>query len=378
MGDRVLTPSVFASQTPWRRGIPVALPTSAMDPRLRLDVLIPTHDRARLLDRCVRSVLHANAPAGLHVHVTVICNACTDDSRDVVRRLQITHPGRITLLEERRRGKSKALNAGIAATGGDLVGMIDDDEEVSPQWLEVIARAFADSRIDFIGGPYVPLCDAPLPSWLPEEYFAVLGVADSGSRPMPYGRDFPGILKGGNAVIRRSMLERVGPYAEHLGPGAHARLFSCEDEDMYWRLVGAGATGQYCPDLVIYHCISSARFSREYYRRWCFWRGLSRGLMDRRHPLPVTYFAGVPRFLWGRAARALVRLSLNRFRKSTPEAFTEELRMWDLAGYFYGRHVYTLARYSPIRSRRASGGAAVAAVRQPPDELEGEDVELAG
>lgn len=350
-----------------------------MDARLRLDVLIPTHDRARLLDRCVRSILHATIPGGLHVHVTVICNACTDDSRDVVRRLQVSHPGRITLLEERRRGKSKALNTGIAATSGDLVGMIDDDEEVAPHWLEVIGRAFADPDIDFIGGPYVPLADAPPPPWLPKEYLAVLGVADGGSAPRPYGTDFPGILKGGNAVIRRSVLERVGPYAEHLGPGAFARLFSCEDEDMYWRLIGAGARGQYCPDLVIYHCISSARFSREYYRRWCFWRGVSRGLMDRRHPLPVKYFAGVPRFLWGRAARALVHLSVNRSSQSTPDAFTEELRMWDLAGYLYGRHIYTLARYSPLRSRRAAPDPTYALRRtlSEADEV-ADDVSLAG
>ena len=26
--------------------------------------------------------------------------------------------------------------------------------------------------------------------------------------------------------------------------------------------------------------------------------------------------------------------------------------MWDVAGYFYGRHIYTLARFSPIKSRR--------------------------
>ena len=127
--------------------------------------------------------------------------------------------------------------------------MIDDDEEVGPQWLTVIADAFTDPHLDFIGGPYVPICDTPLPDWLPDEYLAVVGVVDNGSAPRPYGRDFPGILKGGNAVIRRRALQLVGPYAEHLGPGSFSRLFSCEDEDMHAP-----------PVSVIVPCYNQARF----------------------------------------------------------------------------------------------------------------------
>lgn len=323
-----------------------------MQPGLRLDVLIPTHNRARFLERCLASVLHAAPADNLEAHVTIICNACSDGSREVALRYQAAFPGRITLLEERRRGKSKALNAGIAATSGELVGMIDDDEEVDVNWFRVIARAFADPSLDFAGGPYVPVWDAPVPDWIPHDYLAVIGAVDNGSATRPYSRDFPGILKGGNAVIRRSVLARVGRYAEHLGPGSFSTLFSCEDEDMYWRLLQHGAVGKYLPELVIFHYISAARLTREYYRRWCFWRGVSRGLMDRRHPLPVRYLAGIPRFIWGSAGRSLLRLAFVNRDRPPREVFADELRMWDLAGYAYGRHIYTLARYSPVKSRR--------------------------
>ena len=347
-----------------------------MGPRLRLDVLVATHDRAPLLDGCIRSILNARPSALLDIHVTIICNACRDDSLAVARRLQAAFPAQVSMLEERRRGKSKALNAGIAATSGDLVGMIDDDEEVDTAWLEVIGEAFQDPALEFIGGPYLPVSPAAPPDWLPDDYLAVLGGADNGSVARPYRRDFPGILKGGNAVIRRATLERVGPYAEHLGPGASARLFSCEDEDMYWRLLDHGAIGQYLPDLVIYHYIARTRLSRQYYRDWCFWRGVSRGLMDRRHPLPVPYFAGVPRFLWGRAARALLRRGTGAAGRPERERFADELRIWDVAGYFYGRHIYTLARFSPIKSRRRGESAHFAAIQRRLAELD--DVELAG
>jgi glycosyltransferase involved in cell wall biosynthesis len=313
---------------------------------------VPTHNRAGRLEGCLKSILNARPYGGLELHVTVICNACTDGSQEVVRRLQAAYPRRMSLLEERRRGKSRALNLGIASTGGDLVGMIDDDEEVDPAWIEILGAAFEDPSLEFAGGPYVAVWSSPPPAWLPDDYLAVLGSVDNGSVVREYDRSFPGILKGGNAVIKRRTLERVGPFAEHLGPGSFSRLFSCEDEDMYLRLLEARAKGKYLPRLVIYHYIDDQRLTREYYRSWCFWRGVSRGMMDRRHPMPVPYLAGVPRFLWGSAARGLWRMAASTSPRPAKDSFEDELRMWDVAGFFYGRHIYSLARFSPIRSRR--------------------------
>lgn len=320
---------------------------------MRLDVLIPTHNRAGLIEASIRSVLSCLPAPGLDVHVTVILNGCTDSSTARVAALQAELPGRITLLEERRRGKSLALNAGLAATSGDLVGMIDDDEQVHERWVLVIAESFADERLSFIGGPYVARWDAPPPDWVPADYLAVLGSANNGSQPRAYDRNFPGILKGGNAVIRRRTLEAVGPYAERLGPGGLSRLFSCEDEEMYLRLVASGASGRYEPGLIIYHYVPTWRLTRQYYRRWCFWRGVSRGLMDHTHPMPVAYLAGVPRFIVGQAARSLPRLLAGLLRRQRPaERLGDELRWWDLAGYFFGKHIYPLARFAPFRNRR--------------------------
>jgi hypothetical protein len=56
----------------------------------------------------------------------------------------------------------------------------------------------------------------------------------------------------------------------------------------------------------------------------------------------VTYLAGVPRWLYGKAARGALRiaratLSLNR---NPAQTFSDELALWDLAGFFYGKHFY--------------------------------------
>ena len=98
----------------------------------------------------------------------------------------------------------QAGDSGIGATSGDLIGMIDDDEEVDVNWVQVIGRVFADPALEFAGGPYVPVWDTPAPDWMPEEYLAVLGAVDNGPDSRPYSRAFDGILKGGNAVVRVS------------------------------------------------------------------------------------------------------------------------------------------------------------------------------
>jgi glycosyltransferase involved in cell wall biosynthesis len=321
---------------------------------LRLDVLVPTRNRARSVQRAIESLLAAPVPSGLEVSIVVVDNGSTDETGSLLEWMKARHKPRITVVQERRCGKSRALNAGIAATTGDLVGMIDDDEEIDAGWYEEVVRAFStDPELEYIGGPYVPVWAKEPPSWIPTDYLAVLGEVGTGLPEQPFGPAFPGILKGGNAVIRRTTLERAGPYAEYLGPAGPARLLSCEDEEMYHRLVKIGARGRYLPGLKIHHHVSALRLTPTYFRQWCFWRGVSRGLMDRAHPLPVRYLGGVPRFLYGSAWRGLRRLAARTFNRSATASLSDELKVWDLAGYVWGRHIYTLARFSPVRSRRA-------------------------
>jgi glucosyl-dolichyl phosphate glucuronosyltransferase len=321
--------------------------------KLSLDVLIPTLNRADLLHHALGSLLEAPIPAGLSVMICIIENRCTDRTAELARRLMHDYPDRLKLIHEERRGKSRALNAGIAATSGDLVGMIDDDETIDAGWYGEVLRAFQDETLDFVGGPYRPDWGSTPRRWVPDEYLAVLGASDSGPAEVDYSPSFPGMLKGGNAVIRRRVLARAGRYAEHLGPSTHRRLLSCEDEDMYYRLLKLGARGRYLPSLVVNHTVLPERLTPTYYRRWCFWRGVSRGLLDRRHRLPVPYLAGIPRFIHGRAIRGLARLAGAVVRRRVSErSLADELPLWDLAGFAWGKHVYPLARFLPLPDRR--------------------------
>ena len=97
---------------------------------MRLDVIVPTYNRQDLLPLALNSLFAAEIPAGLDVTVTVVDNNSTDGTRQVIESFRERLGERIQYCFEVQQGRSHALNAGIAATSGDLVGIIDDDEEI--------------------------------------------------------------------------------------------------------------------------------------------------------------------------------------------------------------------------------------------------------
>jgi glycosyltransferase involved in cell wall biosynthesis len=263
------------------------------------------------------------------------------------------YPARV--LHHPFQGKSAALNAGISSSSADYIAFLDDDEELAPDWFRRLEVVLEQEALDFVGGRTLPL-RGEMPAWVPSGYTAVLGLADAGPDELAYGSSFPGLLMGGNAVISRAVLAKVGPYSADLGPRRDLRLFSCEDEDMYWRLLDAGAQGRYVPNLLAYHYIHPDRLRKSYYRKWCFWNGAAKGLLSRRRPAQFRQVAGVPRYLYGEALRGLwtwLRTTLTwgpaRVRMSG------ELPGWHLVGRLYGRHVVGLRQRGQTPRERGQG-----------------------
>lgn len=329
---------------------------------MRLDLLVPTFRRPLLLKGTLESIARAERPRHLEVRVVIVDN---DEARGLpgIEPVMDALPYPAELLHEPAPGKSNALNTAVTRSAADYVGLIDDDEELDTRWFRVVEDALEARDVEFIGGRSVPKWEGPQPAWIPPDYPAVLGITDMGSEPRPYGPDAPGMLCGGNAVIARETLLRIGLFCPALGPQANRRLFSCEDEDLYLRLLDAGARGRYVPDLVIHHRIHPERLTKRYHRAWAFWNGASKAVLNQWRPTSLPTIAGVPRYLYGEAARGLLRLlRLALTPDAARQRFSAELSVWHLAGHLYGR-------YFP---ERASGGrissAVSAGIRRSPAE----------
>lgn len=94
-------------------------------------VVIPAHDEARVIDRCLQA-LHAIAPPGesTPLDVVVVANGCSDDTAHVARR----HPG-VTVLDLPTGSKRLALNAGDAVATAFPRIYLDADIVLDPAAL---------------------------------------------------------------------------------------------------------------------------------------------------------------------------------------------------------------------------------------------------
>ncbi len=304
---------------------------------MKLDVVVPTYNRSGLLRLTLLSLLRAPVPGGLAVTILVVDNNSKDDTREVVEQIQSEASLPVRYVKETKQGLSHARNAGLAAGSGEVIGFIDDDEEIAEAWFEVIAREFSDEETQFVGGPYLANCQVPMPEWLPPGYNGVIGVHEVRPRAL-FGPGFAGNLNGGNAVFRRSVFERVGLYDVRLGRSGKG-LLSEEDAELYRRIVSAGLRGLYVPELAIYHHIPASRLTRRYYRSWCYWRGISHGVADKDRREPTPYLLGLPRYRIRQALSGLLAMPRNLSpTRGSGAAFHRELAFWDLLGFIRGKY----------------------------------------
>jgi glycosyltransferase involved in cell wall biosynthesis len=305
-------------------------------------IVIATYNRAAQLGATLASVatLRIDAPW----EVIVVDNNSQDDTRRVVEAAASAFPAPLRYVFEREQGRSAALNRGFALAEGDIVVTTDDDVRVEEDWLARIAAGFDTLRCDYVGGRVLPLWEAPPPAWLPKtngQLWAVIALLDYGREPLQFGRRVP---LGVNMAMRRAAIERVGGFDTRIGRKA-GTLLGQEVREWCLRARAAGLTGFYVPDIVVEHVIPRERLTKRYFRRWFYWRGISRAMLyaetglDMEKPelsaldfSRVPHLAGVPRYMFRSALLALADSAAATLRGNRPEAFERELWLWFFAG----------------------------------------------
>jgi glycosyltransferase involved in cell wall biosynthesis len=110
---------------------------------LRLSVVIPTHNRAHLVGRALRSVLSEISPDD---EVLVIDDGSTDGTGQVVQAFQ---DDRIRYIWQANAGAGAARNRGTREATGDLLAFLDSDDEWLPGRV-ALQRRFMAARPDIL------------------------------------------------------------------------------------------------------------------------------------------------------------------------------------------------------------------------------------
>jgi glycosyltransferase involved in cell wall biosynthesis len=179
-----------------------------------VSVVIPCFDQAGYLDAAIESVLAQTYP---HFEVVVVDDGSHDNTAEVAGR----YPG-VRLLQQRNAGLAAARNAGLQASGGELVVFLDADDRLKPDALEVGLRTLrAHPECAFVSGQ-VELTNAD-GSLLRAAEHRVLDRDHY--RMLLQGND---ILSHATVLYRRQAIELAG--------GFDPALPACEDYDLYLRI----------------------------------------------------------------------------------------------------------------------------------------------
>lgn len=247
---------------------------------IETSVIIATYNRAGSLLRTLGSLARQNEEPG-RFEIVVANNNSTDGTEQACRDFAGAHPElNLTVVFEPQQGLSPARNAGIAASRGRYLAVIDDDEEVNPGFVKAY-RTFFETHPGFAaaGGKIIPRYESPLPQWYtPYAERPIAGPLDLGDtvREMPSGR-YPG---GGNMAIRRTAVEHYGAFDPRLGRTG-SNPMGGEEKDLFARLRAGGGRIGYVPGAVIYHIIPASKLTPEYFKRLTRMTGVSERLRSR-------------------------------------------------------------------------------------------------
>ena len=96
------------------------------------------------MDACLRAIaVQTTAPT----EVIVVDNNSSDNTVRVAERFPF-----VTVLREPRQGVVHARNRGFNAANGDIIGRIDADTLIAPDWVAQLQVIFADASISAVSG----------------------------------------------------------------------------------------------------------------------------------------------------------------------------------------------------------------------------------
>ena len=269
----------------------------------------------------------------VRVELLVIPNACSDDTEAVLRAYEAdAEPGRLPLTwaSEPLPGKSNALNRAVSMIPDGLIGFVDDDHRLDPDYLvNLVEAARRYPEASLFCGRIIPDWDGREPSWVHDAgpyriYPLPVPHYDQGPAPKPITEAGPA-PGGGNLWLRREVFQRVGLFKAELGPHGHD-LGGGEDSEFVHRCLAAGERIQYVPDVIQYHYVDLSRLRLRYLLRKAFQRSRS-GIRIERSRSPgiplymwrklVTYtvLAGIS-LTWPRTRFYLVRIAADTWRNS--------------------------------------------------------------
>ena len=128
-----------------------------------VSIVIPAYNEERTIRACVVAAIEQTEPAD---EIIVVDNKSTDSTRAMLTALKIEFPDApIVILEQNDvQGITATRNAGFNAATGDVIGRIDADSILEPEWVAEVKVLFSDPTVGAATGPMI-YYDMPMRRW---------------------------------------------------------------------------------------------------------------------------------------------------------------------------------------------------------------------
>jgi len=173
---------------------------------MKMSFVIPAYNEEASIGACIRAVRRRVRAAGCDAEIIVVNNASTDRTGEVAS----AWPG-VRVIFEPRKGLLHARQRGFEESRGELLACIDADTLVPRGWIEKGLRAFARSpQLMCLTGPYMYHDLSPLVRVIVILWYMVSDLWAGYINQYIFRTG--ALIQGGNYIVRRSALEKIGGY----------------------------------------------------------------------------------------------------------------------------------------------------------------------
>jgi glycosyltransferase involved in cell wall biosynthesis len=300
---------------------------------VKVSVVVCSYSPA-LFDDLVDAVNSVLAQTHDDVEVVVVVDG--DDALcERVRTRYGGHDAVVVHCNEENRGLSLSRNAGVERASGEVVAFMDDDAVAYPDWVERLVALYDRHDAVAAGGRMAGRWVAGKPSFLPAEFYWLVGVTHRG---FPTEECEVRNTFGSNISFRREVFEELGGFDPNLGLSGDNNVQGEETEfaARVRRRYGEGVW--YDPDAVVEHKVFASRMRPRWLLDRAFWQGYSKRVMNDALPGGVDTEEGD-------FVRQLLVSSVpdrvGRFVRGDADAARQLLTLWLLTvtvglGYLYG------------------------------------------
>jgi glycosyltransferase involved in cell wall biosynthesis len=119
------------------------------EPSILVSIVTPSYNRAHTLTEAYRSLLDQR----LSLEWIVVDDGSSDQTVDLIQKICREAPFPVRCIRQEHAGKHAAVNRGVAAAKGELIGLLDSDDMLTPYALDRLFGRWMDvpDRHDFVG-----------------------------------------------------------------------------------------------------------------------------------------------------------------------------------------------------------------------------------